>query len=39
MGAFEVKYDDELLSSMLKAGEHADFNKVREMIAERLKKQ
>jgi predicted Rdx family selenoprotein len=38
VGAFEVRYDGELLYSMLKTGKHAEFNEVREMITERLKK-
>jgi len=37
IGSFEVKYDGELLYSMLKTGEHARFNDVRDIIAERLK--
>jgi len=37
-GAFEVTYDGEVLYSMLKTGKHAEFNDVRDMIAERVKK-
>jgi predicted Rdx family selenoprotein len=37
-GAFEIRYDDEVLYSMLKTGKHAEFNDVREVIAERVKK-
>lgn len=35
-GSFEVKYGDEVLSSMLASGEHVEFTRLREMIAERL---
>jgi len=37
IGSFEVKYDGELLYSMLKTGEHASFNDIRDIITERLK--
>jgi selenoprotein W-related protein len=37
VGSFEIAYDGELLYSMLKTGKHADFNEVRDIIAERLK--
>ena len=36
VGTFEVIYNDELLYSMLKTGEHVEFNVVRDMISERL---
>jgi len=39
VGAFEVRYDGELLYSMLKTGEHVEFNEVRDKVAERLKEQ
>lgn len=37
-GCFEVKYNGELLYSMLETGEHATFNDLRDAIAERLKR-
>ena len=38
LGAFEVKYNDELLYSRLATDVHPEFNDIRGMIAERLKK-
>ena len=39
VGTFEVTYNDELLHSMLKTGEHVEFNVIRDMISERLEDQ
>ena len=38
LGAFEVKLNGELLYSKLATDEHVEFNVVRDMITERLKK-
>jgi hypothetical protein len=36
VGTFEVRFDDELLYSMLETGDHVEFNVVRDVIYEKF---